>query len=919
MQKKAYQFFIGILSLVVFIIISAQSNNEIKNNDQQLPAAFLHQLDSLRKADSLEAWLYSYREYVYEDPAKRISILTNAQAGAWRVCKTDAEREEWFNCLAAQGYYLLYGGNILQSINAYEQAYRFYFDKPIPGVDVLEFALKPLGNNYTRLGDYDRAFFIQEKSLALAEANDSSQIASICHNLATTAIWKDDLALAKQYCEKGLMQVQKNASLHGLLLSTLSEVFLKSGNKDSAEINSKAAIKILTHRLSNKDEMNVAYWLRGAWQGLGDVQKEKNESGPALASYQKATALIDAYYGGQRKREKAKLAVSAGQMLKLLKQPQKAMEQYNIALALMIPSFKPTSIDELPDGKDLYGENTLLDALHGKAGCLSAINKKEEALDCYLLLYAIEKKLRLEFFSSSAKQQQQKENRQWAEAAIETAFELWKATGKTAYANKVLLIAEMSKAQLLLDEMMNSLRYNRTKNNDTLLNKEQQMMQAISFYEKEATMNAANGKTDSNASTAKKELQFELSLIQKQVKEKYPLQDNLISDEVLPSVDSLLQNIKTGTTVLEFFTGEKNIYSIEAEKNKIVLIRKIEHADAVLNTVRFFTDTYFQSGSAKMMNDPQQYYRDAFAVYQILLQGIDLKKNENCMVIPDGILGYIPFDALLTDSVYKPATDQWPFLVKKTNLYFSYSLQTKLQQQKIEHPSKSFAGFFISFDSISQSSLPAVKKEYDEIHAVMQGDYFSDQKASLSAFNKQLDQVNLLHISTHSFLQGKENMPVLQMTDDKFFLFELYGKSFHPQLVVLSACRTGHGMLAKGEGIISLARGFTATGAAGIVAGLWDMNDETTATLMGSFYSLLSSGQSPATALYHAKLQWLQNKNGQQFQKLPYYWAGMVYSGDNDPVEINIKKDFSKWWWLAVIAAITGLIFFIKKKRLILE
>ena len=913
-QKKAYQFLTGIISVVVFIIISAQSTNEIKNGYQQLPDEFVHQQDSLRKADSLEAWLYNYRAYVYEDPAKRISILTKAQSNAWRVCKTDAEREEWFSCLAAQGYYLLYSGNILQSIDAYEQAYRFYFDKPIPGVDVLEHVLKPLGNNYTRLGDYDRAFFIQEKSLALAYANDSSQIASICHNLATTAIWKDDLNLAKQYCEKGLMQVEKNTSLHGLLLSTLSEIFLKSGIRDSAEINSKAAIKILTPRLSNKDEINVAYWLRGAWQGLGDVQKQKNKMVAALASYQKATALIDQHYGGQRKREKAQLAVSAGHMLQQLRQPQKAIEQYNIALILMIPSFKPGNINELPDNKDLYGENTLLDALHGKADCLQAINKKEEALGCYLLLYAVDKKLRYEFFSNSAKQQQQKENSQWAEAAIETAFDLWKASGKSEYADKVLLIAEMSKAQLLLDEMMNSLRYNRAKTNDTLLNKEQQMLQAIAFYEREAAMNTTNGKTDSNAIVAKKELQFELSLIQKQVKEKYPLQENLIANAALPSVDSLLQNIKTRTTVIEFFTGEKNIYCIEASKTKVVHIKKIEHADSVLNKVKFFVDSYFQYGPAKMINSPQQYYKDAFAVYQTLWQGIDVAGKENYIIIPDGVLGYLPFDALITDSVYKPAIDQWPFLVKKTNLYFSYSLQTQLQQQKIKHPSKSFVGFFISFDSSSQSSLPAVKKEYNEIHAVMKGDYFEDKKASLAAFNKELATANILHISTHSFLEGIENMPVLQLADDRFFLFELYGKTFNPQLVVLSACRTGHGMLAKGEGIISLARGFTATGAGGIVAGLWNMNDETTASMMESFYKLLSSGESPAAALQHAKMQWLQNTNGQQYQELPYYWAGMVYSGDNEPVEISRQNNYSKWWWL-VSVVIAGFLFFLFKKK----
>jgi CHAT domain-containing protein len=917
MQKRFYELLFGISCVMVFIIISAQSTNEIKKTDNRLPAELMEQLDSFYRSDNLTGWLYAYRAYVYEYP-QRISILIEAQASAWRIAKTDAEREEWFYCLAAQGYYLLYNGSILKSIEAYEQAYRFYFNKSIPGVDILEYVMKPLGNNYTRLGDYDRAFLIQEKSLALAIKKDSSQIAPICQNLATTAFWKEDLPLAKKYCEEGLKQVPENTALQGLLLSILSDVFLKSGKTDSALISSKKAISILTSRLSDKEEVNAAYWLSGTWQGLGDIQNAKKEPAAALASYQKAIAIIDQYYRGQRKREKAKLFVSTGRILLQLKQQQKAGQYFNNALAMMIPSFKPGTIEQLPDNKDLYGENTLLDALHGKADCLKELNKNEEALSCYLLLYTVEKKLRNEFFSSTAKQQQQKENRQWAESAIETAFDLWKASGKKEYAGKILQIAEMSKAQLLLDEMRNSERFNRIKNNDTLLDKEQQMKQAVNFYEKEEILNAVNGKVDSNAVVAKKELQFQLSLIQKTVKEKYKNQDELMLNENLLSVDSLLDNIEAGTTVIEFFTGEKNIYSIETEKDKIVQVRKVTHADTVLEGVKSFADTYFQSGPANMMNSPEQYYKDAFVVYQSL--GIDaaIHSNKNCMIIPDGILGYLPFDALVTDSVYKTATELWPFLIKQTNLYQGYSLQTKLQQQKINHPSKSFAGFFISFDS-SQVSIPAVKKEYNEIHRVMHGNYYKEAEASLTAFNKQLADANILHISTHAYLQGKENMPVLQMADDKFFLFELYGKSFHPQLVVLSACRTGHGMLAKGEGIISLARGFTATGAAGIVAGLWDMNDETTATLMGSFYSLLSSGQSPATALHNAKQQWLQNKSGQQFQKLPYYWAGMVYSGDNSRIEINQQKKSLKWLWVVAVSALAGLIFFIKKKSLIFK
>ena len=160
-------------------------------------------------------------------------------------------------------------------------------------------------------------------------------------------------------------------------------------------------------------------------------------------------------------------------------------------------------------------------------------------------------------------------------------------------------------------------------------------------------------------------------------------------------------------------------------------------------------------------------------------------------------------------------------------------------------------------------------------------------------------------------------MPVLQLADSTFFLFELYGKVFRPQLVVLSACRTGHGMLAKGEGIISLARGFTATGAAGIIGGLWDMNDETTATLMGMFYEKLGTGHHPADALYDAKLQWLKQQGVQQFQKLPYFWAGMVYSGDNEPVALAQKNGSTKWWWWmsAVGAVLIAILFWRRSIR----
>ena len=911
MHKNWNQFFTALLVLAIVFVLSGQSE---KKDPAILPSPFNEQLDQFRKADDLAGWLSVYREYVTQDPVKRIPLLAYAMEHTWRKSSSDGERLEWFDCLATEGYYLLYSGNILRSIDAFEKAYSFYFEKPIPGADVLEHVLKPLGNNYTRLGDYDRAFLIQEKSLALAEKDDPEQIAPICHNLATTAIWKGDLPLAKQFCERGLNSVKKSSAVNGLLLSTLAEVFLKMGKIDSAEINTNEAIRILSPQISDKTETNAANWLRGAWQGLGDIKKSKGEFPAALGAYQKAIQIIDQFYKGERKREKAQLLVSCGHVLLQLQQPQKAMRQYDEALKLMLAVFQPGSEEDLPAENELYGENTLLDALHGKADCLNTTGRVEKALQCYMLLYVVERKLRNEFFSNSAKAQQQKESRQWVESAMGAAYELWNRSGKKEWADKMLLIAEMSKAQLLLDEMKDNMRYNLVTSQDSLLGKEQRLMSAIAYYEREAALNA--DAPDSNQGSAKKDLQFELSLLQKQVKEKYPAQSGYLVDEQMTSPDSLLQHIASNTTVVEFFTGEKNIYIIEAANGGVTAIRRLDSAQKVKQAVLDISSTYFQQGAANMMNAPEKYYRDAYNIYHWLWPAPDQKKREHCIIIPDGVFGYLPFEALVTDPRYVADPGQWPYLVNNTELYYSYSLQTAQQLGRLERPNTIFAGFFVSFDSSQQSALPAVKKEYDAIHDVVAGDFFREKEASLAAFNKSLANVNLLHISTHSFLQGKENLPVLQLSDDKFFLFELYGKAFRPQLVVLSACRTGHGMLAEGEGIISLARGFTATGAEGIVAGLWNMNDETTAQLSGTFYSRLAVGDLPAAALREAKLQWLHRQTGQAFQKLPYFWAGMIYSGDNRKVEMEKKNGGTQLWGIVVVVVgLIAMIFFLRRRK----
>ncbi len=80
------------------------------------------------------------------------------------------------------------------------------------------------------------------------------------------------------------------------------------------------------------------------------------------------------------------------------------------------------------------------------------------------------------------------------------------------------------------------------------------------------------------------------------------------------------------------------------------------------------------------------------------------------------------------------------------------------------------------------------------------------------------------------------------------------------ELVVLSACETGLGDVAGGEGTFGLQRAFHLAGTHNVVASLWKVPDEPTAALMGLFYrNLWEHKQPPLEALRQAQLEIYKN------------------------------------------------------------
>jgi CHAT domain-containing protein len=88
------------------------------------------------------------------------------------------------------------------------------------------------------------------------------------------------------------------------------------------------------------------------------------------------------------------------------------------------------------------------------------------------------------------------------------------------------------------------------------------------------------------------------------------------------------------------------------------------------------------------------------------------------------------------------------------------------------------------------------------------------------------------------------------------------------ELAVLSACDTGLGEVAGGEGVFSLQRAFHLAGCKNVVASQWKVNDAATAALMGEFYrALWEENKPPILALQKAQLA-VYRADPKQFREL---------------------------------------------------
>jgi len=829
--------------------------------------------DRYRAADDLSGWIYEQLQWVAKDPATRSQLLTEAVAGAWRRPRTDAENQAWLDLLTNEGYALLLKGAIVPSTDAYTAAYNWarQHREIADEQQVLETILKPLGNNYTRLGDYEQALFIHRKALAIAvTGTDKQALAGVYANLANTSSNMGRPQQSLDYCGRGLAVVNGGSALAGLLLSERADAAMQLGNDPQARESIIKSVNILQER---RRDPPAVYWLLMAYQQAGDIYT--GEPATALQYYKKAYALQSTMSSGVRQRERAKLLLRLGSFYLRAGQPALAEAWLNKCLALLLPGESWTSLKE----QDLYAENTLADLLFTRAGLARRQKDTDGALRLYTLSFSAAGHLRHQLISTSSREEAVSDTRQRYEEAIGLAWDAWAGSHEKKYLSTMLRLMEGSRAQLLLEDREQQYRAQLVGDRDSLKMRIGLLQKALSYYQKEAM-----GRNDSVIAGQQKQLRWELAQLYKKAPAMNTVADHPLYDSEPYSA------LQKGQTARSFFCGSSAIYTLECTPAGISFAERLALNSAWQNSLKTWIHTWFGQGEGPMIDHPFTWYQQAFALYQQLFGLHPLHAGTSYILLTDGALSLLPVDALVTSPAASASPADWPFVINQAQVSYGWSLSTLKERT---HPAggKSFSGLFISGSYRSMPMLKAIATEQQGLQRLIpDGSWYSDARATTATFRKALSSSAVLHISSHAFAKTDSLfVPRIELYDSSFYLFELATMEHQPDLVVLSACRTGDGKMVSGEGVQSLARAFIGGGTGAVVAGWWDVNDETAGRLIQGFYAQMAGSdpgkENAARALRAAKINWLKDPAVNYLHKLPYYWAVLNYQGDPQPLK----------------------------------
>lgn len=888
-MKQLIFYNILIFSIIGYSQDSLQYyNNQIKNNrDEKREVIFQKKINYLKKQDNLEEYIYAHFDYfILKAKVENIKLLAQAEQNKWRKLKTEEEKLALLHLKINKGYHYLKFSNIQQSVLAYEEALHYYKTNNLKTYNIIEYCLKPLANNYTRLGDYNRADDILKYTIFLAENNkNKKQLIATYINLSIKyqSLHKNNEAI--NILKKALQIKTITKKQKGNLWSEIGKNYyeLKEYKKAHYYIDKSNKItKDIKTIQKNHQTKGLCY--------LKEKQIKKAEK-----SFNKAIENAITIYG-ENNREVAKIHTILAEVYIQKNDLDKAQKKYQKALQSILIKYQPKSIYDNPKAINFYAENTIKTALDGRAAVFLKQKEYKHAIANYRLAFKAEKQLQNTYTSQQSKIIQQAENRKRSEKIIKLYYHLYQNTKNQKYIEQAFENVEKSKA-VVLSNVLNSKKLKKSLINDKLLKLEKKLKKEKAILTKnikleELKNKKANLKKLKKLITKKTEITTELQLIKQKIQQKYPF----LTKKTKPiSVKKIQQQIlEKNQTLIEYFDTENYIYIFSINKHTPIHWRRIKKDTKYKQAIQNYISLFANGNDDKLKNDVTIYRKNAYYLYQQLLQP-ELKnsKSEILSIIPDGKLNFIAFDALLTQKTTQTKFEKMPYLLLKSNINYGYSSTILIQQKKQKKTKKKqrVLGIFPVFENNYRNlqELSHTIEEEKNLKTHTNGLYLKKGRATKKAFLENAQGYEIIHLSTHASAGTFFEPAHIEFRNETLYLPEIYGLNLNTNLLVISACETGIGKLQKGEGAMSLARGFSYTGVQNLLVSLWKVNDKATSILMRNFYKNYSKTKSKTKAIHQAKLEYLKDKTISNSKKTPYYWSSFIYIGNTETTTTSNK------------------------------
>lgn len=855
-----------------------------------------------RQADLLGLWAWiqvEIHDLSSDNPAACLRALDEALARQWRAPKDSAESEPFMYLQAYRGYYLTETGRIWPAVQAYEAA-RNWFERyrfSDPDLEPVETIYKPLGNHYTRLGDNEKALAVFQKALRLTPPAHTAETAGLLNNIGIAHWNSGNLSAARDNYQSGLRLPGLPRLQYALLLTGLARTLLDQNQPEAALQTAKDALKYLRD-IPPSGNPGLEYRV-SAHLTAGIALGRTGQFQEAEACMEKALAEAKKVFGAHS-RETGKAEIAMAALLRAQGKAAAALEAANRALTAVLPGFQPRNAQENPAPSLFYEENTLFEALEEKAAAAAQQYRQSGdlqwltlALDCHDKAWQAEMRLRQVYQYRSSKLELQKNTRAREESALNIVRTLYEKTGRPIYRQKAFILAERSKAALLRDALHDNLIRQRLAGSDARFAQLAGLRQSAAWHERQLLLHPESPQANTwrNENDA---LQARIKALQDTLQKAYPGIGNTVG-----TVDSffILNKLPDGEILTEYFLGSLWIDVFVLSGHQVVEWRRLPRDDAFRQlTGRFLT--FFENSSA-ILADPQGYLETACALGQILLPP-ETAKARRLTIVPDGILHFIPFEALVTAPPAPGAKlRSAAYLIRRQEVRYAGSLATLLAQEALKpRPERFFLGVAPLFEG-RERGLPPLTAGRAEWQTLSAGgiDALTGPQADTAGLLAVAGRYRLLHFGTHARgdAQG-DRPPSIELYDAALMLPDIYALNLNADLVVLSACQTGLGAEQKGEGVMSLARAFAQSGAACILSGLWTVNDRSTTHLFQDFYRALGEGLPAGAALRTAKLRYLDDKNIPSSGQSPYFWAGMVMVG----ADRQIQSPGDGWLWAGI-------------------